>query len=283
MISALKDLRDRGELPRSEGFTLIELLVVIAIIGILASMMLPALGMAREMGRRTSCGSNIKQLTLSNLNYHQDYERLCAAAEDVTSTNLKRWHGRRASSGNDISYDFSYSPLSPYLAKCVNLKSCPTFSTLIDLSKPSYEKGGGGYGYNDMIGSLRYKVDAAFSSAASVSGLRVVDIKKPSETVMFGDSSCKVNGVGNYAATGGNLAENSFLQSPRFVNNKMEQPGWGLASPTMHFRHSGMTNIGWVDGHLSTEKMDFSNPGTDWEKDKLGWFGSADNTFFDPK
>lgn len=284
MVTALRDVDGRrGGSPRGMGFTLIELLVVIAIIGILASMMLPALGMAREMGRRTSCGSNIKQLTLANLNYHQDYERLCAAAEDVATTNLRRWHGRRSSAGNDVSYDFSFSPLSPYLAKCVNLKSCPTFRNLIDPSKPSYEKGGGGYGYNECVGSLAYKVDNAFSSSARETGLRVEDVKHPSETIMFGDSACKVDSSGNYAGSGGHLAENSFLQSPHFVNNRQEQPGWGLASPTMHFRHSGMTNVGWVDGHLSTEKMDFSNSGTDWGKDDLGWFGPQDNTFFDPK
>lgn len=58
----------------NKGFTLIELLVVIAIIAILAAILFPVFAQARAQARKTTCLSNVKQLSLGVLMYTQDYD-----------------------------------------------------------------------------------------------------------------------------------------------------------------------------------------------------------------
>ncbi|MBW3636197.1 MAG: DUF1559 domain-containing protein [Armatimonadetes bacterium] len=65
--------------PVRRAFTLIELLVVVAIIAILAAILFPVFGRARENARRSSCQSNLKQIGLGLIQYSQDYDEMLIA------------------------------------------------------------------------------------------------------------------------------------------------------------------------------------------------------------
>ncbi|NLH99886.1 MAG: prepilin-type N-terminal cleavage/methylation domain-containing protein [Chthonomonadales bacterium] len=104
------------------GFTLIELLVVIAIIAILASILFPVFARAREMARRTTCTSNLRQQGTGIIMYTQDYDETFPVANfnDVTFNYPPQTH--RYGDGTPI---YMIDLLQPY---CKNraIFVCPT-------------------------------------------------------------------------------------------------------------------------------------------------------------
>jgi prepilin-type N-terminal cleavage/methylation domain-containing protein/prepilin-type processing-associated H-X9-DG protein len=101
------------------AFTLIELLVVIAIIAILAAILFPVFGRARENARRSSCQSNLKQIGLGIVQYTQDYDERMPASGYMT----KRLEG--ASDPNLERFGSWQQTIFPYV-KSRQVFACPS-------------------------------------------------------------------------------------------------------------------------------------------------------------
>ncbi len=109
------------------AFTLVELLVVIAIIALLAGLLIPTLGRAKESGRATICANNVRQFGLACTMYSQDFN-----GKIPTFLN---WLFSTQKPG-----DITSGRLYPYLkAKVVYL--CPTDKIeLNSKAKPAWQK-----------------------------------------------------------------------------------------------------------------------------------------------
>ena len=95
-------------MSQRKAFTLIELLVTIVIIGILMSILLPAMGMAREHARCAQCANNLRQIGIAWHLYLDDHDEMFPV--DIGGTAFGGKQGR-----GDGSATAEERPLNPYL------------------------------------------------------------------------------------------------------------------------------------------------------------------------
>jgi prepilin-type N-terminal cleavage/methylation domain-containing protein/prepilin-type processing-associated H-X9-DG protein len=277
----IQPMRDR----KTKAFTLIELLVVISVIALLMAILMPALGAARSGSRALACKSNLRQLVIANIGYatENDGYYVPAASDMWNNAGLHRWHGIRDTL--DEPFDPLRGPLIEYLADG-RVKECPL---MVDFVKgqdwnANFEQGCGGYGYNMTYIGSRTSQGAAGSIQAWKDSYamtaRMTEIAAPAQTLMFADTAM--------ANDQKSLIEYSFAEPPFAVYNGQAVTEFYM-SPSIHFRHRGQTNVGWVDGHIEPRRMVKANPksgranayGVNSADMNLGWFEPINNTLFD--
>ncbi|MDG1890593.1 MAG: prepilin-type N-terminal cleavage/methylation domain-containing protein [Verrucomicrobiota bacterium] len=151
----------RSAVIREHGFTLIELLVVIAIIGLLASMLFPALGKASAKAKQVKCLSNMRQIGLGITLYVDDFDgKLPQTAHETLSTN-RIWIRK----------------LLPYVGNSDAIRLCPADPTRMDRR----DSGGTSYILNEFI-----SVPIVDSFGQTLRPIPKLDqLRQPSETLLL--------------------------------------------------------------------------------------------------
>ena len=216
---------------RARGFTLVELLVSVLIIAILSTLTFSGYRTWVNMSAKAACSNNLRMLaTATNLylgdnnNFYPPYVK--------KSENGRMWFFGEETSApgvaeGDRELNKEAGPLYPYIQQVGKIEVCRGFNYGSALWKAKFKGASYGYGYNWILGG---RTTGKPMNAAQLTGPSVI---------LFGDCG-QVNTFQAPASAAKPMIEEFYI-----INEK---------DKTVHFRHGGRANMGFVDGHVESMK-----------------------------
>jgi len=208
---------------RGPGFTLIELLVVIAIIAILAAILFPVFAQAREAARKTSCASNMKQLTLACLMYQTDYDgKMVNGGWQGWPNGFGDWNNPRPG----LQWQWVTLPYT----KNQDILKCPSDPRPLEQIRVSYT------------------INNWASDPGNSAGLSEAVLIRPAETVLLNEG-CNTGWADNNAKHSQALVMVGDYTTWTFWNRiSHDTPDWNWSDNLP--RHNGGNNVSFRDGHV---------------------------------
>jgi prepilin-type processing-associated H-X9-DG protein/prepilin-type N-terminal cleavage/methylation domain-containing protein len=249
----MKDAAMRNHKPRRGAFTLVELLVVIGIIAVLIGILLPALNAARRASYQVACASNLRQMGIAMVMYHNEW---------------KYYPGHIASAdgnGGGAIYAVWPTRLRKYMKGNQGVFRCPTqepsrFDWLPNQTTPPVAKNTDtGYGYNQGE-SLLLRDNANFSYGYNDWGTG----QDPTNNAIITDGSptpsSKQRGLGGDLWGKTKELKVSRVRKPAemiAIADSIPDGIYDFAIDPMNPKeapsaiHKGGANVLWCDGHVT--------------------------------
>lgn len=239
------------------GFTLIELLVVVSVIALLISILLPALGKARQATKDAQCLSNVKQLGIANFNYVADNREYLVPWTDPGDSSLA---GHLRGAGTVVADQLPATQWmdalhDQYLNRSIEVMECPLQETLRGTISYGQYKGPGGYRtYQPGYLVNRWTVNA-LDPGGSLLPRRVSQFQKQSRKVLHADSGLRLSTYPNLTESWAPVSTTDVA-----VNGTGGAVGAGLsgrhkpgrsfdASAGATTNRAGGSNMLFLDGH----------------------------------